>query len=58
METANKEQALQCLRMAQKAKHAGDFDRARRMAEKSLKLCPNDNQAKGFNITFIFSPYN
>ena len=63
METANKEQAMVCLRKAEKARDAGDLDKARRMAEKSLKLYLNDNQkAKGegieyraiFNITFVF----
>ncbi|CAI8034120.1 DnaJ homolog subfamily B member 14 [Geodia barretti] len=49
METANKEQAMVCLRKAEKARDDGDLDKAMRMAEKSLKLYPNDNQkAKDF----------
>ena len=55
METANKEQAMVCLRKAEKAKAAGDLEKSRRMAEKSLKLCPTDNQkAKGERESFQF----
>lgn len=39
METANKSEAERCLELAKKARDSGDVEKARRMAEKSLRLC-------------------
>ena len=46
METANKSEAERCLELAKKARDSGDVEKARRMAEKSLRLCYTQ-KAKG-----------
>lgn len=47
METANKSEAERCLELAKKARDSGDVEKARRMAEKSLRLC-STQKAKDF----------
>lgn len=42
MKAANKEQAMECLGKAEKARASGDVAKARRMAEKSYHLFPSD----------------
>ena len=57
MEAANKEQAMECLKLAEKARAAGDKEKARRMAEKSLKLCQTQ-KAEGermFRVSTLLS---
>lgn len=46
MDTANKSEAERCLELAKKARDNGDVGKARRMAEKSLRLC-STQKAKG-----------
>lgn len=43
---ANKDGALQCLTKAKQAMQCGDVEKAKRMAEKSIKLFPT-KQAEG-----------
>ena len=43
---ANKDGALECLTKARHAVHCGDVEKARRMAEKSIKLFPT-KEAEG-----------
>ena len=46
MDSANKEEAKRCLNLARAALATGDRAKARRLAEKSLRLC-HGNEAEG-----------
>ena len=46
METANRDEAERCLKLAREAKAAGQMDKAKRLAEKSVRLCSTE-QARG-----------
>lgn len=45
----NRDQAERCLKKAQSAYHAGQFEAARRLASKSNRLCPTIS-AQGITI--------
>ena len=46
MESANKDEALRCLEKAKTALADGDIEKAKRLTDKSLRLCAT-HQAKG-----------
>ena len=46
MDSANKDEAKRCLQYARKALRDGDSAKARRLAEKSLRLC-RSSEAEG-----------
>ena len=50
MEAANKSEAERCLEIARKAKEDGNFQKARRFADKSLNLCFTQ-RAEGEDLT-------
>lgn len=52
METANKSEAERCLGLAKKARNSGDVEKARRLAEKSIRLC-STQQAKGMSYVLF-----
>lgn len=50
METANRSEAERCLKLAREAKRDGQADRAKRLAEKSVRLCPTQQATSEWSL--------